>query len=795
MKKSRITLANFMIYILFMIGSSYTLYISYTQHHALKSRLEQVAVEKNEVAIDNLNKSLLEEKTLMAVSFLILLLSIFLSIPQKSISSKKERKREDESLKKLLLEIENYSEFKDRVEDFKEVVAQKNTPELHLLISKMMEELHEIKELADDANRTKSLFLANMSHEIRTPLNGIVGFTKFLNSTELDGEQKEFIHLIRNSSEDLINMVNDILDVSKIESGNIELKEDTFSPVEAFESLIETYRVIDSKKSIDFSIWIDPMLSTKQLRGDVTKIKQVLINLISNAFKFTESHGEIDVRIEVLENGSSDTNKERIKFSVKDTGIGIGKEQKDKIFDLFTQADNSATKKYAGVGLGLTISSKLVKLLGGFLVLESEVDKGTTFSFTLELAVESVTPRVELDTRRIAIFAPKELEIKYSNRYLEDYLKAYKNISTIRFNKFEACLNNKIPFDALFIHCVDITKDVLNKLIGKYQNQTQIVLVTQLNQRDVLVDLSKNFSSVIYEPISFSKVDKSIKGIVERERQRSKPKEIKVEKVSREMGYKGMKSLVVDDNLINQKMMVHTLKGLGISSDVAENGKIGLDMRIKNKYDMVFMDIQMPVMNGVEATQAILEYEEERGVQHIPIIAVTANALKGDRERFLKEGLDDYISKPIQLNKLTEVLDKYFQPQDRVETVVVKGTDILLFKETSMESKIIGAILEKMGYSVEVAKTIEELKESIDKGAYRSILLDRIRSDIEYRNVTEKIVSQKRPTLLFVENRDEVSSSELDNYTYVVNKVTDYADIKSKLDSMMDLSMVDTAVA
>ncbi len=777
-------------YILLMIGSSYAFYNSYAHHSDLSDRVEQTLINtsSNDATLGNLKKRLIEEKIVMFASFLVLVLSLFMFSRREYIF--KYMDTEEKTLQKLLLEIENYSEFKNRPEDFKERIQHKNISELHLLMSEMIEELHEMKELADEANRTKSLFLANMSHEIRTPLNGIVGFTKFLNSTELDTEQEEFVEVIRKSSEDLISIVNDILDISKMESGNIELEEVSFSPIEEFENVIETYAVNASKKEIDFSLWIDPMLSLKTLRGDATKIKQVLINLISNAVKFTDNNGIIDVRIDIVEpkDGLSDSNKEEIRFSVKDTGIGISDEQKDRVFDVFTQADISTSRKYGGTGLGLAISSKLVKLLGGFLILESEIGKGSTFSFTLELPVESTDKTVEFDAHRIAIFTPKDIEMKQSNHYLGNYLTSYKEMSIIRFNEYEACLNNKIACDVLYIHCTDVKKDMLSKLIDRYHKKTQIILVTQLHQRDMVVDLSANFTSVMYEPITLSKVEKSIKNILKIEKQQLKIENIKIEKSKDEAEYRGVKSLVVDDNIINQKMIVHTLKGLGISSDVAENGKIAFDMRIKNEYDIVFMDIQMPVMNGVDATHAILEYERKNGLNHVPIVAVTANALKGDRERFLKEGLDDYVSKPIQLDKFVDVLDKYCKEYAQHKTIVIHK-DILLFKETMMESKIIGAILEKMGYSVDVAKNIDELKEGINKGTYRSILLDRVRSDIEYNNLTKQIKLQKVPTLLFVENIDKLSSNELDIYTYVANKVTDYAYIKEKIERMMELNV------
>jgi CheY-like chemotaxis protein len=323
-------------------------------------------------------------------------------------------------------------------------------------------------------------------------------------------------------------------------------------------------------------------------------------------------------------------------------------------------------------------------------------------------------------------------------------------------------------------------------------------LVTNLHQRKVILDLSPNFTHTIYEPVTFSKVEKSIKKILEKEKQLLHSRQIAGDKGVKIAPYQGIKSLVVDDNVINQKMIVHTLKNLGISSDVAENGKVAFEMRIKNDYDIVFMDIQMPVMNGVDATHAILDYEMEHELNHVPIVAVTANALKGDRERFLAEGLDDYVSKPIQLDKFMVVLEKYYKNSHLSKNVTPVDTlikDILLFKETAMESKIIGAILEKIGYTVEVVNSIDELKKVMGSRRYRSILIDRVSSDIEHSQLTKEIKKNRVPTLLFVDNQEKVMASEIEGYTYVADKITDYARIKQKVDSMMKLTVIDTAVA
>ncbi|NOZ90481.1 MAG: response regulator [Epsilonproteobacteria bacterium] len=245
--------------------------------------------------------------------------------------------------------------------------------------------------------------------------------------------------------------------------------------------------------------------------------------------------------------------------------------------------------------------------------------------------------------------------------------------------------------------------------------------------------------------------------------------------------FNNLKALIVEDNPINQKMIQYTLKNIGIDCDMASNGSIGVDMRKENHYDIIFMDIQMPVMNGVEATKAILEYEKEKNLPHIPIIAVTANALKGDREKFLAEGMDEYVSKPVDFNRLVDVLQEFCS--DKLVSNDTK--DILLYKKTQTEAKIISAILEKLGYSVDVAKTIEEFKKGIDFNTYHSIIIDKVCSDIIHQDITQKIKSKNIPSLLFVDKHSTIISSDKEAYTHITNKLTDFKLIQEKVDSMM----------
>ena len=782
------------IYAILVLGASYIFINSYTQYDYLNNSNEYSDFMQKVKNIDGVEERLLvkdtelrvnEQKIIMMTSLLVLILSVFMFIRRAYILKYLEVEKQNLSL--LLEDLKSYS-YEDKLEEFQNMIEDKNKAEIYALMSDMIHELEESKNTADEANKTKSLFLANMSHEIRTPLNGIVGFTKFLKSTNLDNEQEEFVHIIRKSSEDLLSIINDILDISKIENGYVELEEVFFNPMEEFENVIETYATNAAKKDIDFTLWIDPSFSSLLLKSDPVKIKQVLINLISNAVKFTDDKGTIDV---VIENVSIQNKDDiTVRFKVKDTGIGISEDQKDKVFEAFTQADSSTSRKYGGTGLGLTISSGLVDSLGGSLNLNSTLGEGSEFHFTLSMQSKEIKRDNKRTAMKIAIYAPLDVQAKDSDKYLEKYLLSYKHLSLVRFKTFEECMEASSElFDVLYIHYDKINSDELHKIVSYHQAQSSIVLVAKLNKRNDVQEFKDKFSHVLYEPITFSKVEKSFKYLKHKSQKTlSASKNFKTDYRK----FSNLHSLVVEDNPINQKMIQHTLKNIGITSDCANNGQEGLDMyKLDKEYDVIFMDIQMPIMNGIEATHEIIKYEESNNLSHTPIIAVTANALKGDREKFMAEGMDEYVSKPINLDRFIAALEKFF-PIENIESKVPSNNtkDILLYKETTMEAKIVSAILNKLDYSVDVVENIDELKRVMDIESYKCILLDRVRSDTTHKSLTEYLKSTDIPRLLFTDKKSTITPSDKENYTFITDKLADYISIKEKVDKMIGLDKV-----
>ncbi len=507
-------------------------------------------------------------------------------------------------------------------------------------ITKQIESVKKAKE----AEASKSIFLANMSHEIRTPLNGILGFAKLLENGQLPKKEKGYINIINSSAKSLLGIINDILDISKIESGKFELEKRRFNPFKEFEPAIELFVAKANEKNIDILFYIDPSLPSSII-GDSLKIKQVLSNLIGNAIKFTPEHGDITIRIEETEKTDK---KVKILFSIKDSGIGIARENQKSIFDPFSQADSSVTRKFGGTGLGLSISSNIITLMDSEIHLDSQEDKGSEFYFELELDYEkskNLYPQIDTNSK-IAIYC-EEYDCSSQLGIAKKYLSNYSNPEVTNTIKG---LNDY----SLIIGWYDeLTSLNLDKI------ETPLIFIS--DYKDKSLEIS-NEHRIIKSPINQSKLYDAIVDILNPDIE----KEVQIDTTLIE--HSNISALVVEDNPVNQHLMEAMLSQKKIKSKSADNGQIAVD-KIKSGlvFDIIFMDINMPVMNGIDATQEILNFEHENNLEHTPIIALTANALSGDKEKFLEEGMDGYIPKPFEEYMLDDVLNKFLNLKNKKE--------------------------------------------------------------------------------------------------------------------------------
>jgi len=654
--------------------------------------------------------------------------------------------------------------FEDTLKDIETVLDPQQQKELKVLIDnrKTNEIYRFLTNTIREANQTKDLFLANMSHEIRTPLNGIVGFTQLLQYTDTTAEQEEFITVIKNSSDNLLTIVNDILDLSKIKADKIELENIEFDPVEKFESAVESYAARAAEKDIKFGLFVDPELPSS-IVGDPTKISQVIINLISNAIKFTSEKGTVDVLIAKVAESKKYTS---VSFSVTDSGIGINADQQEKIFEAFSQADVSTNRKFGGTGLGLAISAKLVSLMGGQLEIKSEEGKGATFYFTVsfektEETIERVNP--DMSDIKVGIVIPDANTAVAMNRNLGWYIDSTGAEYKFYFGDELLELENSLLPDIVFI---DHMYHQREGEIEKYLNiDTKIILMTEGDKKRSIESYEDKLDRVLYKPVNLSKTIKSLE-IAKEDTNTLK----QVESDSKNIRFESLNVLVAEDNVINQKLIERVLDNLGLDVTLANDGQEALNLREMHTYDLIFMDIQMPVMGGIEATKAILEYEEKQRKRHIPIVALTANALTGDREKYINAGMDGYLSKPLELEKLSLLLQEYFpnkiigsehtetlkvdeepkvavikeeadlsipidnsktivneeQPQNdegTKENIVPKSkVDILLYHPQPIITNLYKKMLENMSYDIEIVMDENIFLDSIEEKVYTFVL-------------------------------------------------------------------------
>ncbi|MBF0379947.1 MAG: PAS domain S-box protein [Magnetococcales bacterium] len=543
-------------------------------------------------------------------------------------------------------------------------------------------ELEETCAAALESSRLKSEFLANMSHEIRTPMSAIVGMNDLLMDTNLSDEQFGFSQIIKESSISLLALINDILDFSKIEAGKIDIEEIDFSPVTVVEGAAELMAGLAYEKELSLLTFIDPRLPNI-LKGDPGRLRQMLLNLINNALKFTED-GEVVVRATIESESDDDVT---VLFSVSDTGVGVSKKGRKSLFEPFTQADNN-TMKQGGTGLGLAITKRLTELMNGKIGIESEEGRGSTFWFQVPFKCSSITKKRDSSSLNIAPLRKRKVLTVIENKTDQEVLKQYfqswgievqrcssweKGVAAIRI----ANLKRK-PFDIVVLttelsdehaEFIDIPGFLEEE---KILNNTHLIALMERDdkeQRELL--LESGYGATITKPVLQSEWVETMVELLDPQAIQPKVEaiansaEVENQKVIDPDSYDALEDgkllLLVEDNLINQKVTLLQLKKLGYAAHTVVNGKEAVEAIDQLPYALILMDCQMPIMDGFEATHAIRNLEKVNS-RHTPIIAMTANAMKGDREKCLNAGMDDYLSKPVDPENLLKKL-RYWIPK------------------------------------------------------------------------------------------------------------------------------------